>query len=354
MINKKEFFMGFLKEIKENVPLDAYVSYFSKKIKNKEERLFKVIISTILSARTKDETTAKVSEKLFKKVKNWKDLETIPLEELEKLIYGVGFYKNKAKQLKKLAEEVKKLNYKIPDTLEGLVKLPGIGTKTANIILADGFGKEGLAVDTHVHRIVNRLGIINTLTPEESEKELKKLVNKKDWKKVNALLVSFGRQICNVKPKCKKCFFKNKCPYYKKITKIKGIIKEFDFKKIKKSNIKNLNYSGTYILKIYLKENSKIKDWKLKKGFYFYIGSAKMKNGLKNRISHHLKEKEKLHWHIDYLTNNKNSQIKEIFVSHKFVEKEVAKKFSEILKSIEKFGNSDDKDNKSHLFYLEP
>jgi endonuclease-3 len=354
MNDNKEFFISFLKKIEKNVPLDAYVSYFAKKIKNKEERLFKVIISTILSARTKDETTAKVSERLFKKVKNWKDLEKISLEEIEKLIYGVGFYKNKAKQLKKLAEKVKELNYKIPDTLEGLTKLPGIGTKTANIILAEGFEKEGLAVDTHVHRIVNRLGIISTSTPEESEKELKKLIDKSNWRKVNALLVSFGRQICNVKPKCEICFFKGECPYYKKIMGINKILKNYNFKKIKKKEISNLNYPGTYVLKIYLKENSKIKNWKLKKGFYFYIGSARMKNGLKNRISHHLKEKERLHWHIDYLTNNKNSQIKEIFISERFVEKEVAKEFLEILKYIKNFGNSDDKKNKSHLFYLEP
>ena len=242
-----------------------------------------------------------VSEKLFKRVKNWDDLDKISIEELEKLIYGVGFYKNKAKLLKRLVKELKKRNYLIPNTLEELVKLPGIGTKTANIILTDGFRKEGLAVDTHVHRIVNRLNLVNTKTPEETEKVLKNILDKKYWNKVNRLLVSFGRQICNVKPKCENCFFKDECPYYLKLKKLKEILKKYEFKKV---NIKNLekelkDKKGTYLLKIYLKDNAKINDWELKKGFYFYIGSAK--NGLKNRIKRHLSNNKKLFRHIEYL-----------------------------------------------------
>lgn len=343
--------LNLLEKIEKNLKLDAFVSELSKNIENKEERLFKVIISTILSSRTKDEKTKEVSEKLFKKIKNWKDLEKISEEELEKLIYGVGFYKTKAKLLKKLVYKIKELNYKIPDNLKELTKLPGIGNKTGNIILSEGFKKEGLAVDTHVFRIVNRLNILKTKTPEETEIKLKKLLNKKEWNKVNYLLVSFGRQICNVKPKCNKCFLKPNCPYYKKLKKIEEILKKYNFKETK---IKDLKGEGTYILKIYLKQNTKIKNWDLKKGFYFYIGSANMKNGLKTRIERHLNKNKKEHWHIDYLTNSKNSSIKKIFVSFSNIEKEVAKEFLKILEPIKNFGNSDDKKNKSHLFYLEP
>ena len=346
-----EEFKEFLKELEKNIKLDAYVSYFAKKIKDKDERLFKVTVSTILSARTKDETTAKVSERLFEKVKSWQDLLETPLEELENLIYGVGFYKNKAKLLKKLALEMKKRNFKLPDNLKELTKLPGIGTKTANIILVDGFGKEGLAVDTHVHRIVNRLELVDTFTPEETEKRLKEMLDEETWKKVNALLVSFGRQICNVKPKCEVCFYKEKCPYFNKLKKIKEVLSKYDFKEVKEKDVQKLNFPGTYILKIFLKENSKVKDWKLKKGYYFYIGSAK--NGLSSRLSRHLRKDKKLFWHIDYLLTNKNARIVKIFVTNKFVEKEVAKDLS-FLKPIKDFGNSDDKENVSHLFYLQP
>jgi endonuclease-3 len=345
-------FLSFIKELEQKVPLDAYVSYFSKNIKNKEERIFKVTISTILSARTKDEVTAKVSERLFKKVKNWQDLEKISLEELEKLIYGVGFYKNKAKLLKKLAEEIRKRNYKFPEKLEEITKLPGIGTKTANIILTEGLNSKGLAVDTHVHRIVNRLELVDTWTPEETEKVLKSLIPKEYWNKVNALLVSFGRQICNVKPKCEICFFKERCPYYKKLTKLKQLLKNHQFKKLTKKEIENLDFNGSYILKIYLKDNTKIKNWKLKKGYYFYVGSAK--KNMKQRLLRHLSNDKKLFWHIDYLLTNKKANLKEIYATKLEVEKEVAKEMSSFLKAVEGFGNSDDKENKSHLFYLQP
>jgi len=349
---KVKEFIKFVNELKEKVPLDAYVSYFSKNIRDKDEKIFKVTISTILSARTKDETTAKISEKLFKKVKNWKDLEKISLEELEKLIYGVGFYKNKAKMLKKLVEELKKRNYNFPETLEELVKLPGIGTKTANIILTEALESKGLAVDTHVHRIVNRLELVDTFTPEETEKVLKNIIPKEYWNEVNALLVSFGRLICNVKPKCDICFFNDKCPYYNKLKKINETLKKYKFKKISKKELETLKINGSYILKIYLKENEKIKGWKLKKGYYFYVGSAK--KNLKQRLIRHLNNNKKLFWHIDYLLVNKNANIKEIYVSESNVEKEVAKEISNFLKPIKDFGNSDDKENNSHLFYLQP
>src|SRR3989344_5688401 len=119
---------------------------------------FKILISTILSARTKDMTTAKVCQKLFEKVQTFKDLEEISLQDLEKLIFPVGFYKNKAKQLKELAVMIKEeFQEKIPQTIEELIHLPGVGRKTANLVVAVAFEKPGICVDVHVHRILNRL-----------------------------------------------------------------------------------------------------------------------------------------------------------------------------------------------------
>jgi len=349
---KIDDFIKFIDDLEKKISLDAYVSYFSRKVKDKKERFFKVTVSTLLSARTKDEITAKISENLFKRVNSWEDLEKIDLKELETLIYGVGFYKTKAKILKKLAKELKKRNYQIPESLEELIKLPGIGTKTANIILTEALEGKGLAVDTHVHRIVNRFGLVDTFTPEETEKALKRIIPMDYWNKVNALLVSFGRQICNVKPKCDICFFRDKCPYYKKLISLNNTLKKYEFKKIAKKEVEKLGKDGTYILKIYLKENEKIRDWKLKKGHYFYVGSAK--NGLKKRLTRHLKKDKKVFWHIDHLLKSKNTSIKEIYISELKAEKEVAKEFSNFLKPINNFGNSDDKENKSHLFYLQP
>ncbi len=351
---KKLLLYLLLKEIEKNVKEDAFVSILSKRITDEKERIFKVTISTILSARTRDEITEKICKKLFEKIKSWEDLEKIEQGELEKLIYGVGFYKNKAKLLKKLVEKIKENNYMLPDKIEKLVKLPGIGPKTANIIITEGFKKEGLAVDTHVHRIVNRLGIIDTLTPLETEKKLKTIINKKDWKKVNSLLVSFGRQICNVKPKCEKCFFNEKCPYYFSLLTLNKILKENHFQKIELKKIDKLEGKGTYIIKIYLKNNRKIKKWVLKKGYYFYVGSANMKNGLKARIKRHLQKNKKLFWHIDYLTSHKDSTITAAFFTYQTIEKEISKKLSSFLTLIPSFGNSDDKENKSHLFYIPP
>jgi endonuclease III len=171
----------------------------------------KVLIATILSARTKDETTAKVCERLFEKVSKVQDLEKLELKEIENLIYPAGFYKTKARHLKLLPKILRnEFNDKLPETVEELIKLPGVGRKTANLVVAVAFKKPGMCVDTHVHRIMNRFGYIKTKTPFESEMALRKKLPLKYWEKINKILVAFGQYLCRpISPYC------SKCPVYK-------------------------------------------------------------------------------------------------------------------------------------------
>ena len=174
---------------------------------------FKVLITTILSARTKDQTTKEVAQRLFSKITNQKDLEKISLEELQQLIYPIGFYKNKAKQLKQLPLVLKKeFNNKLPQTIEELTKLPGVGRKTANLVVAVAFKKPAICVDTHVHRITNRWGYVTTKNPFETEMKLRKILPKKYWLDINWMLVSFGQAHCTPrKPRCDTCPIKTFC-----------------------------------------------------------------------------------------------------------------------------------------------
>jgi endonuclease III len=161
---------------------------------------YKTLISTLLSSRTKDETTLKASKKLFKKAPNIKKLGQLGQLEIRDLIYPVGFYKTKARQIKKLSGIIlNKYNGKIPMTGPGLVNLPGVGRKTANLVLNRAFGLPAIAVDTHVHRITNTLGWVKTKTPEQTEKELVKILPEKYWSDTNRLFVSIGRQFTTKK-----------------------------------------------------------------------------------------------------------------------------------------------------------
>ncbi len=175
---------------------------------------FKVLIATILSARTKDEVTIKASRKLFSAADNPQDMLKLGEEKISELIYPVGFYRNKAKNIVQICKElVEKYNGKVPDTMEELLKLKGVGRKTANLVLILGYDKMGICVDTHVHRITNRWGYVKTRTPEETEMELRKKLPKKHWKEINELLVSFGQHICKpVKPQCNTCPVQKLCP----------------------------------------------------------------------------------------------------------------------------------------------
>ena len=173
----------------------------------------KVLIATILSARTKDETTVKVCERLFKKVNKAQDLEKLSVDKIEKLIYPVGFYKTKARHLKELPRVLKeKFNGIIPQTVEELIELPGVGRKTANLVVAVGFNKPGMCVDTHVHKITNRLGYVKTKTPFETEMELRKKLPKQYWEKINSLLVAYGQNTCRpISPWCSRCVIREYC-----------------------------------------------------------------------------------------------------------------------------------------------
>ncbi|MCB9362793.1 endonuclease III [Candidatus Woesearchaeota archaeon] len=174
---------------------------------------FKVLIATILSARTKDETTGSVSERLFKTVKSPADFRKYSIPEIEKLIFPVGFYKNKAKFLKQLPDVLdEKFGGIIPDTVEELVELPGVGRKTANLVVAVAFEKPAICVDTHVHKITNRLGYVRTKTPFDTEMALRKKAPIRWWKEINRVFVTWGQSICTpTSPHCSKCALFEHC-----------------------------------------------------------------------------------------------------------------------------------------------
>ena len=170
---------------------------------------YKTLVSTLLSSRTKDETTLEASKRLFKKAPDIKSLNKLESSEISKLIHPVGFYKTKSKQLKTLSKTIiEEFDSKVPNTREDLMKLPGVGRKTANLVLNRAFGKPAIAVDTHVHRISNMLGWVGTKTPEQTERELNEKLPKKYWTDINRLFVSIGRQY-TTKPKLEKFLKEN-------------------------------------------------------------------------------------------------------------------------------------------------
>jgi len=175
---------------------------------------FELLISTILSAQCTDKRVNEVTKNLFQKYVTPQDYMRVPQEELEKDIYSTGFYKNKAKNIKKLSEIlVNNFNSKVPDTMDDLLTLPGVARKTANIVLASGFGKiEGIAVDTHVKRLSARLGITSNTDAEKIEKDLMNIVPKNEWSLITLLLINHGRNICSArKPLCDKCALNQLC-----------------------------------------------------------------------------------------------------------------------------------------------
>lgn len=183
------------------------------KIKEEGASVFEILISTMISARTKDEVTYPASKRLFDKAKTAREISLLSEEEISKLIYPSGFYKTKAKHIKKTCEIlVEKYNGLVPDKMDQLLNLPGVGRKTANLVLAVGFQKDGLCVDTHVHRISNRLGIIKTKDPFETEMQLRKILPKNYWEIYNRLLVLLGQKICSArKPDCNNCPINKLC-----------------------------------------------------------------------------------------------------------------------------------------------
>jgi endonuclease III len=168
---------------------------------------FHILISTILSLRTKDEVTRQAATRLLGKVQSPQELLPLREEDIARLIFPVGFYKTKARTLKQICRDlIDKFEGKVPNDLEELLKLKGVGRKTANLVLTLGFHKPGICVDTHVHRVSNRLGYVKTKTPEQTEMALREKLPKEYWIEYNDLLVTWGQNICRpISPFCSRC-----------------------------------------------------------------------------------------------------------------------------------------------------
>jgi len=174
---------------------------------------FRVLVSCVLSLRTQDRTTAEASERLFAVARTPDGLARLRRDRLERLIYPVGFYRVKAKNLKRLARAlVRDHGGRVPDRLEDLLALPGVGRKTANLVVTVAYDKDGICVDTHVHRITNRWGYVRTTTPEKTEFALRQKLPRRYWKEINELLVTYGQNLCRpLRPRCGACRIARYC-----------------------------------------------------------------------------------------------------------------------------------------------
>ncbi len=183
-----------------------------------DKKVFQVLISTILSQRTRDENTEKASKALFSKADTPEKILKLKTEELEKLIRISGPYRQKAKRIKAVSKIIlEKYNGKVPKTREELMELPGVGFKTADVVLMYGHGIPSIAIDTHCNRIPKRIGLVDEKADvEEVKRILESLIPKEDWYIVNMGLVQFGREICRpIRPKCEICPMSTYCNYYK-------------------------------------------------------------------------------------------------------------------------------------------
>ena len=176
----------------------------------------RTLLGCILSQRTRDENTWLATNQLFTAFPTLNDIANADVKDIETVIRPAGFYKVKAKRIKEVAQIIRdKYNGEVPKSEEELLTLPGVGRKTANIVLVFAYGIDAIPVDTHVHRISNRLGLVHTKTPEETEKELRKVVPKKYWLDLNRLMVAHGQHICKpLHPLCNKCPLRKYCDYY--------------------------------------------------------------------------------------------------------------------------------------------
>jgi endonuclease-3 len=220
-MNKTDF-GAIIKEIKKMLAKEPYskttmLGELTRKINDP----YVVLTATILSHRTKDEITEKVVADFIKKYPTVGKLAEANVKELENVIKKVGFYRNKAKTLIKLARTlIEKYNGKVPADINELLSLPGVGRKTANCVLVYSYKKPAIPVDTHVHRIMNRLGIVETKTPEETEFSLMEKIDKRYWLDINEIFIKFGKSICKpIKPLCSICTLKSICKYYQSLPK---------------------------------------------------------------------------------------------------------------------------------------
>jgi endonuclease III len=176
---------------------------------------FQILIATLLSARTQDATTHAASTRLFRRARTPQTLARVPIREIERLIYPVSFYRNKARHVKACCEMLgARFAGQVPRTMEDLVTLPGVGRKTANLVLILAFkSRENICVDTHVHRISNRLGWVGTTTPDETEQALYRATDQRWWPLINLYLVTWGQNVCRpVSPRCGECVLRRECP----------------------------------------------------------------------------------------------------------------------------------------------
>jgi endonuclease-3 len=189
------------------------------RIKPRKEDPFTTLIACILSQRTKDETTEEAAKRLFSVARKPEEILNLSTKKIEKLIYPVGFYRQKAKRIKELCKILlKRYEGKVPKTREELLMLPGVGLKTADVVLSYGYGEDVVAVDTHVAVISRRLGLTKSEDPEKIREDLHRLIPPKLRRSVNILFVEFGKDVCRTfKPKCSVCPLKNYCRYYKEI-----------------------------------------------------------------------------------------------------------------------------------------
>lgn len=183
---------------------------------------FELLIATILSAQCTDIRVNIVTDKLFKKYNTAKDFNKLSVDEISEEIKSCGLYKSKSQKIKQTSKILCELyNGDVPNTLEELVKLPGVGRKTAGVVLSNAFGQDAIAVDTHVFRVSNRIGIVNTSTPEKTEFALMEAIPKKRWSKSHHLMIFHGRKVCKArKPECSNCTIKDMCNYFENIDNI--------------------------------------------------------------------------------------------------------------------------------------
>ncbi len=181
------------------------------------ETPFQLLVATILSAQTTDKQVNRITKRLFRDYSTPADIAQLMPEQLEEYIKSCGLYRNKTKNIIETSRIlVQKFNSAVPDSFEELISLPGVGRKTANVVLANAFGKEAIAVDTHVFRVANRLGLANSNTPERTEEDLKKVITPGLWNKAHHWLIFHGRSTCRaVNPKCSDCSLKEYCKYEK-------------------------------------------------------------------------------------------------------------------------------------------
>jgi len=200
--------LGRLQEELETAPLPAV-----SEVAARRHDPFHVLVSTMISLRTKDEVTARASERLLERAPTPRQMALLDAEEIGRLIYPAGFYNTKARNLRTVAGILEHGHgSQVPSRMEELLALPGVGRKTANLVRNLGFGLDGICVDTHVHRISNRLGWVRTRTPGETEKALEAILPKRFWIPINELLVAFGQRVCTpVSPRCSSCPIAGHC-----------------------------------------------------------------------------------------------------------------------------------------------